>query len=151
MVPYLEFFANIKPLCISIFPHKKALNYCNMSRLMSVPSDFCAFEPNSPVCGCLCWFEEPDIEILGTSGNFKRQPFICVKPRQPNSGVYRCQILCRIRFHRSRRRNLPQFRGLEWFGEANRGFIRHDILTENAPPAKVAGAKEMEETKAGTY
>ena len=57
---------------------------------------------------------------MGISGKFKRLLFICVKPRQRNSGVYRCQILRRIRFHRSPRRKLPQFKGLHGFDEVDR-------------------------------
>ena len=87
VVQYLEILVKMKPLCRSIFPFEKTLNYCNMSRFMSVSSDFYVFDPKSPVCCCLGWFEEPDIEILGIPTKFKRPPFICVKPRQANFGV----------------------------------------------------------------
>ena len=95
-----------------------------MSRFRSFPSDFTVFESISPVCCCLGSFEVPDLEILGIAINYKTLSIICVKPRQRNSGVHRWQILCRIWFHRSGRRNSPQFRGLQWFDDVDRGIFR---------------------------
>ena len=122
LVQYLEFLVEIKPLCGSIFSLKKALNYYHMSRFRSVLSDFTLFVPKSSVCCCLRSFEAPDLEILGISRKFKRPPLIPAKPRQRNSGDYRSQILCRIWFHRSVRRNLPQIRGLQQFDVVDRGL-----------------------------
>ena len=71
---------------------------------------------------CLWLLEWPDWQISGITINFKTPSFICVNPRQRNSGVHRCQILCRILSNLSGRRNMPQFRGLQRFDEADGGF-----------------------------
>ena len=112
----------MKPLCKSTFSLKKALIYYYMSRFMSVPSDFILFDPKSPVCCYLSSFELPETEILGITVNYKTLSIICVNPCQRNSGVQGCQILYRIRFYKSGRSNLPQFKGLQQFNEWNRGF-----------------------------
>ena len=73
---------------------------------------------------------------MGITVNYKTLSLCCVKPRQRNSGVHRCQILCRIRFYRSGRRNLPQFRGLQRFDELDRGIFRRLIFRgKTAVPA----------------
>ena len=101
-------------ICVKPRQRNSGVHRCQILWFRSVPSDFTLFDQKLPVCSCLGWLEETDIEILGISGKFKTPPFICVKPRQRNSGVHRCQILCRIWFYRSRRRNSSQFRGLQF-------------------------------------
>ena len=94
-----------------------------MSRFISVPSDFILFHPRSPVCCCLRSFKVPETEISGITVYYKTLSIICVNPRQRNSGDYTSKILCRIRFYRSPRRKLPQFRGFRRFDRVDRGFI----------------------------
>ena len=107
-----------------------------MSRFISVLSDFILFDPKSLVCCCLCSFKVPETEISGITVNYKTLSIICVNPRQRNSGVQRCQILCRIRFYRSGRRNLPQFRGLQRFDVLDRGFPTPHFAENNPPPPR---------------
>ena len=130
----------MKPLCRSSFSFKKALNSYNMWRFMTVLLILLWFDPKWLVFCCLCWFEVTETEILGTSGKFKILPLVCVKPRKRNSAVHRSQILSRIWFYQSGRRNLPQFRGLQRFDEVDRSIFRCFIFTENI--ASLRGSRD---------
>ena len=108
---------------------------------MSDLSDFTLFDPKFSILTCLHQLYDACLQISGITSNYKTLSIICVKPRQRNSGVHRCQILCRIQFDRSRHRKLPQFRGLHGFDKVDRCLFRPDIFE---PPPKKWKNQKME-------